>query len=66
MGLSGSKQESTYEVKSRTSLEPLNLALVEGVCERDLILGTIAVLYHERQVLARREGLEADRGLGSG
>ena len=30
------------------------------MCERDLILGTIAVLYHKRQVLAWREGLKTE------
>lgn len=52
------RKESTYEVKSRASLEPLNLALVEGVRELDLLLRTITVLNTKRQVLAGRKRLQ--------
>lgn len=49
---------ATYQVKSAASLEPLDLALVEGVSERDLVNGAVGVLGDQSQVLARGEGLE--------
>ena len=52
------EQEATHEVESRTSLEPLNLALVEAVRELNLLLRAVLVLEDEGQVLARGEGLE--------
>ena len=48
----------THQVKGRASLESLDLTLVEGVGELNLVLGTVLVLDGERQVLARRKGLE--------
>lgn len=53
-------KQVTHEVERRARLEPLNLALVERVRERDLLLGPVRVLEHERQVLAGRERLEAE------
>lgn len=52
------RNESTYEVKSRASLEPFNLALVEGVRELDLLFRSVAVLDTKRQVLAGRKRLK--------
>lgn len=52
------RNESTYEVKSRASLEPFNLALVEGVRELDLLFRSVAVLNTKGQVLAGRKRLK--------
>ena len=54
------RSDRTYQVQCRAGLEPLDLALVETVCKRNLLLRAIAVLEHEREVLTGRKRLEAE------
>lgn len=53
-------KERTYQVKRRTSLEPLNLSLIERVRKGDLLRSPVLMLDSERQVLAGGERLEAE------
>ena len=53
---------ATYQVQGRSSLEPLDLSLVEGVGQGDLILGTTLVLSDQSQVDTRGKGLETFNG----
>ena len=50
---------TTYQIQSRSSLEPLDLPLVKSVSQGNLFLGTILVLGDQSQVDTRSEGLEA-------
>ena len=52
----------TYQIQSRSGLEPLDLSLIEGMRQRDLVLGTILVLNFQGQVDARGKGIEALNG----
>ena len=54
------KANTTHQIQRASRLEPLDLALVEGVRERDVFLSAVGVLDAEREVLAGREGLEAE------
>lgn len=47
-----------YQVEGGTSLEPLDLAFVEGVSKLDLLRGAVLVLNDEGEVFARSKALQ--------
>ena len=49
----------TDQVESRACLEPLDLALVEGVSKGKFLLGSVSVLQDQGEVFARSERLQA-------
>jgi hypothetical protein len=48
-----------YQVESRTSFEPGNLAFIEAMSELDLLRLSTLMLKNKRQVLSRCEALQA-------
>jgi len=55
-------EKHAHQVESGAGLEPFNLTLVEGVCERDLGGGTICVSEFGGQVLSRGKALQSEDG----
>ena len=50
----------SHQVQRRSSLEPLNLALIEAVCQLNLLGRAILMLQPQGEVLARCKGLQPD------